>query len=204
MGWWQEHVVPRLVDKGRSPAVSNLRVRVCADLSGDVIEIGFGSGLNVAHYPSAVRSVSAVEPSEVAWKMARPRIAASGMSIQREGLDAQHLTTPDGRYDTALSTLTMCTIPDLDTALAEIRRVLRPGGTLHFIEHGRSPEARIARWQDRLQPLNGRLAGGCHINRPIGDHLMRSGLEIEELETFYIQKPTPFTYAFLGRARNTT
>jgi ubiquinone/menaquinone biosynthesis C-methylase UbiE len=173
-------------------------------MRGDVIEIGFGSGLNVAHYPSAVRSVSAVEPSEVAWKMARSRIAASGISIQREGLDAQHLTTPDGCYDTALSTLTMCTIPDLDTALAEIRRVLRPGGTLHFIEHGRSPEARIARWQDRLQPLNGRLAGGCHINRPIGDHLMRSGLKIEELETFYIQRPTPFTYAFLGRARNTT
>jgi ubiquinone/menaquinone biosynthesis C-methylase UbiE len=204
MGWWQEHVVPRLVDKSRSPAVRDLRIRVCAGLSGDVIEIGFGSGLNVALYPSAVRGVWAVEPSDVAWKMARTRIAASGVPIQRAGLDGQHLTMPDARYDTALSTFTMCTIPDLDAALAEIRRALRPGGTLHFIEHGRSPEARVASWQDRLQPLNSRLAGGCHLNRPIADHLRRSGLEIEELETFYVEGPKPFTYAFLGRARNTT
>ena len=201
MGWWHEQVVPRLVDRNRSAAVDRLRARVCAGLSGDVVEIGFGSGLNVAHYPSAVTGVWAIEPSAVAWGLARPRIPASRVPILRAGLDGQHLDLPTARYDSALSTLTMCTIPDLDAALAQLRRVLRPGGTLHFLEHGRAPEARIARWQDRLQPRNGRLAGGCHLDRPIADLLRRSGLEIEELETFYLGRPAPFTYAFLGRAR---
>lgn len=201
MGWWTEHVLPRVVDQVRSPAVTRARQRACAGLSGDVIEIGFGTGLNVAHYPDAVRGVWAVEPSDVSWRIAQPRIAASGVPIHRAGLDAQRLNMPDARFDTALSTLTMCTIPDLDAALAEVRRVLRPGGTLHFIEHGRSPDARVAVWQDRLQPLQGRIFGGCHIDRPIADYLMRSGLEIEELEEFYAQAPKSFAYTFLGRAR---
>ena len=202
MGWWREHVVPRLVDMNQGPVLGDLRTRACAGLHGDVVEIGFGSGLNVAHYPAAVRAVWAVEPSEVAWKMARPRIAAGSVRVTREGLDGQRLPMPDARFDTALSTLALCTIPDLDKALGEIRRVLRPGGRLYFLEHGRSPDARVARWQNRLQPLNGRLAGGCHLNRPIADLLRRGGLEIEELETFYIARPSPFTYAFLGTARN--
>jgi ubiquinone/menaquinone biosynthesis C-methylase UbiE len=204
MGWWGRHVVPRIVNKNRSPEVARLRARVCAGLAGDVIEVGFGSGLNVAHYPEAVRGVWAVEPSDVAWKMAQPRIAAGPVPVHRAGLDGQHLSMSDERYDTALSTFTMCTIPDLDAALAELRRVLRPGGTLHFVEHGRSPDARISRWQDRLQPINGRLAGGCHLDRPIADHIRASGWTIEQLDRFYLVKPSPFTYAFLGTARNAT
>jgi ubiquinone/menaquinone biosynthesis C-methylase UbiE len=202
MGWWTEHVVPRLADKSRSQEVTDLRIRACAGLFGDVVEIGFGSGLNVAHYPSAVRGVWAVEPSDVAWKLAQPRISASNVRIERAGLDGQHLPMPDASFDAALSTLTMCTIPDLDAALAEIRRVLRPGRVLHFLEHGRSPDARVARWQDTLQPLNGLVAGGCHINRPVADHLRRSGLHIEEMETFTLQGSTALIHAFLGQARN--
>lgn len=201
VGWWTERVVPRLADQARSPTVQKARRHACAGLSGDVIEIGFGTGLNVEHYPSAVRGVWAVEPSDVAWKIAEPRIAASGVPIQRAGLDGQRLDLPDARFDAALSTLTMCTIPDLDAALAETRRVLRPGGTLHFVEHGRSPDARVAGWQDRLQPVYGPIFGGCHLNRPIADYLGRSGLEVEELREFYVQWPKSFAYAFLGRAR---
>jgi ubiquinone/menaquinone biosynthesis C-methylase UbiE len=189
------------VDREVSPQLTDLRIRACAGLSGDVIEIGFGTGLNVAHYPSAVRGVWAVEPSDVAWKLARSRIDASDIPIERAGVDGQRLPMPDATYDAALSTLTMCTIPDLDAALAEICRVLRPGGTLHFLEHGRSPEARIARWQDRLQPIVGRLFGGCQINRPVLDHLERSGLQIEAMETFVLQGMNPLIHALIGRAR---
>ncbi len=205
MGWWRQQVVPRAADKllgVREVAV--LRARTCAGLAGDVVEIGFGSGHNVAHYPAEVRSVSAVEPSDVAWRIAWPRIAGAAAVVHRAGLDGQRLDLPDESFDAALSSFTMCTIPDLDAALTELTRVLSPGGRLHFLEHGRSPDPRVASWQDRLQPLNGRLAGGCHLDRPIADHIRRSGLEIESLDTFYDKGPKPFGYCFLGTARKGT
>jgi ubiquinone/menaquinone biosynthesis C-methylase UbiE len=202
MGWWREQVVPRTVDKVLGVGeVARLRARACAGLAGDIVEIGFGSGHNVAHYPAEVRSVWAVEPSDVAWRIAQPRVRAGSAEVRRAGLDGQRLDLPDARFDAALSSFTMCTIPDLDAALAELFRVLRPGGRLHFVEHGRSPDPRVARWQDRLQPLNGRLAGGCHIDRPVAEHLEGSDLEVERLETFYEKGPKPFGYCFLGTAR---
>ena len=178
-----------------------MRQRACAGLTGDVVEIGFGSGLNVPHYPPEVTAVWAIEPSDVAWRKAQARIAARDVDVRRAGLDGQALDLPAERFDSALSTFTMCTIPDLDDALAELRRVLRPGAALHFVEHGRSPDADVARWQDRLQPIHGRIAGGCHLDRPIGDHLERSGLQIETLDTFYEKGPKPFGYISLGSAR---
>ncbi len=202
MGWWCEQVVPRAADKLLGIGeVTQMRKRACAGLAGDVVEIGFGSGRNVAHYPAEVHAVWAVEPSDVAWRIAQPRIEAGHVEVHRAGLEGQRLDLPDDRFYAALSSFTMCTIPDLDAALAEVSRVLRPGGRLHFVEHGRSPDPRVARWQDRLQPLNGRLAGGCHIDRPIGAHLERSGLQVESLDTFYDSGPKPFGYCFLGTAR---
>ena len=177
-----------------------MRQRACAGLIGDVVEIGFGSGRNVAHYPPEVKAVWAVEPSDVAWRKAQSRIDAAAADVRRAGLDGQALDLPADRFDSALSTFTMCTIPDLDAALAELRRVLRPGARLHFVEHGRSPDAGVARWQDRLQPIHGRIAGGCHIDRPIGEHLERSGLRIDSLETFYEKGPKIFGYISLGWA----
>jgi ubiquinone/menaquinone biosynthesis C-methylase UbiE len=195
-------VVPRIVDKAlETKQVRELRRRVCAGLSGDLAEIGFGSGLNVAHYPDVVAGVWAVEPSDLAWSIAQPRVAASTMPVRRAGLDGQALELPDDRFDTALSTFSMCTIPDVDAALGEVRRVLRPGGALHFLEHGRSPDASVARWQDRLQPIQYRLAGGCHLDRPIAELVERSGLVVEELDRFYAAGPKPLAYVFLGRAR---
>jgi len=201
MAWWRERVLPHLIDRLLATGeVCELRDRVCAGLSGEVLEVGFGSGLNLAHYPAEVGGVWAVEPADLAWRIAQPRIAAAGIPVARAGLDGARLDLPDDRYDAVLSTFTMCTIPDLDAALAEIRRVLRPGGTLHFLEHGRSPRAKVARWQDRLQPIHGRLAGGCHLNRPVADHVRRSGLEIKDLTTFYMKGPKFFGYTFLGQA----
>lgn len=204
MAWWTDHVLPRVIDRALSGAeVSALRRRACRGLSGAVVEIGFGSGPNVAHYPSAVRSVSAVEPSDVAWRLAQRRL--DGMDVAapeviRAGHDGQRLDMPEASFDFALSTFSMCTIPDLDVALAELRRVVRPGGRLHFLEHGLSPDAAVARWQSRLHPLQRRVAGGCHLNRPIASSVTRSGWRIDTLEKFYARGPKPLAHLYLGRA----
>lgn len=200
-GWWTDHVVPRMVDLLlRADDVHRLRARACDGLHGDVLEVGFGSGLNCVHYPAAVRSVTAIEPSDVAWRLAQPRIDQSPVTVVRAGLDGQRLGLPDRCCDSALTTFTMCTIPDLDQALREVARVLRPGGRLHFAEHGRSADPGVARWQDRLQPLQHRVAGGCHLNRPIAEHLSRSGLRLIQLEEFYERRPKVLSYIYLGCA----
>jgi ubiquinone/menaquinone biosynthesis C-methylase UbiE len=187
MGLYGDHVLPRIINVAcaAGPAVGPLRARVCADLSGDVVELGFGSGLNVPHYPATVTKVAAVEPSDLAWKLAADRVAASPVPVERAGLDGQALPFADDSFDCALSTWTMCTIPDLDAALAELRRVLRPGGTVHFVEHGLAPDASVARWQRRLEPLQKRLAGGCHLTRQIPPSIERAGFTVQRLDTFY-------------------
>ena len=186
MGVYGEQVLPRIVNVvcDMKEAVAERR-RVCAGLAGDVVEIGFGSGLNVPHYPAAVTGVFAVEPADVAWRLARKRLSATSIPVRREGLDGQALPFPDDRFDAALSTWTMCTIPDIDAALRELRRVLKPGGTLHFVEHGLAPDERVRRWQHRFDPIQQRLFGGCHLTRPTADLLRGAGFVITELDAFY-------------------
>jgi ubiquinone/menaquinone biosynthesis C-methylase UbiE len=187
MGLYGERVLPRLINVAcaMGPVVGPLRERVCAGLHGEVVEIGFGSGHNVPYYPAAVSRVAAVEPSDVGWKLAADRIAASPVLVQRAGLDGQALPFGDDTFDCAVSAWTMCTIPDIDGALAELRRVLRPGGTLHFIEHGLAPDEPVARWQRRAEPLQKRLFGGCHLTRPIVDLVRQAGFVVTELDVFY-------------------
>lgn len=165
-----------------------------------MLEIGFGSGLNVRHYPSTLESVAAVEPSDLAWQMAQRRIDDSPVPVTRAGLDGQRLDLPDDSVDSALSTFTMCTIPDLDQALREVARVLRPGGRLVFAEHGRSDDPGVARWQDRLHGAHARFAGGCRIDRPVADHLRRGALHVDALETSYGQGPKVLAYRIVGVA----
>jgi ubiquinone/menaquinone biosynthesis C-methylase UbiE len=203
MGLWQEHVVPRIVDKACDTAdVHEARARVCAGLHGDVLEIGFGSGLNVRHYPSTVTGVWAVDPSAVARRLGSQRITASRVPVEMAGLDGQRLDLPNDRFDSALSTYTLCTIPDPDAALSEVLRVLIPGGTFRFIEHGRSPDSAVLTWQRRLEPVNRRVAGGCHLTRQIDELVTSAGFEIEALDTYYAAKgPKPFGWIFEGSAR---
>jgi SAM-dependent methyltransferase len=201
VGFYSDHVLPRLTDRCCGLVPTEHRARACAGLVGQVVEVGFGSGLNVPHYPAGVTRVLAVEPSDVGFRRAADRLAASPVPVERVGLDAARLPLPDGSVDNSLSTWTMCTIDDLDAALAELRRVLRPGGRLHFVEHGLSPDDRIARWQHRLNGLQGRLAGGCRIDRPIAGLVEDAGFRLEQLETGYLHGArTPWGYLYEGRA----
>jgi ubiquinone/menaquinone biosynthesis C-methylase UbiE len=202
MGIYRNRVLPRLQDKVmNSPDNRELRARVCAGLSGEVVEIGFGTGLNLPHYPATVTRIAAVEPSQLCVRIAQPRIAESPVPVSLVGVSGESLALPSAAYDAAVSTWTLCTISDVEAALSEIRRVLRPGGRFHFVEHGHAPEASVARWQRRIEPVWKRIAGGCHLSRPIGELIERAGLRLDRLDTFYQDRePRVFGYTFEGVA----
>lgn len=186
MGVYREHVLPRIVNVvcATKPAME-LRRRVCSGLAGQVVEVGFGSGLNVPYYPRAVTGVDVVEPSDVAWRLAARRVAESGVPVRRSGLDGQRLPFEDASFDAAVSAWTMCTIPDAPAALRELRRVLKPDGRLYFVEHGLAPDEPVRRWQRRLEPIQKRVAGGCHLTRPIVELVTGAGFTVSELDVFY-------------------
>jgi SAM-dependent methyltransferase len=186
MSLYCDHVLPRIVNRaGAVKAAAPLRKRVCEGLEGEVVEIGFGSGHNVPFYPGAVSRVAAVEPADLGWKLAAKRLSETRVPVERSGLDGQSLPFPDDSFDAALSTWTMCTIPDLAAALAELRRVLKPGAKLHFLEHGLAPDESVQRWQHRLEPLQKRVFGGCHLTRPVPDLVSGAGFTIADLDVFY-------------------
>ncbi|HKP58210.1 MAG TPA: class I SAM-dependent methyltransferase [Polyangiales bacterium] len=202
MGFYSEHIVPRCTDfmLSRAP-ILKIRERVARGLTGDVVEIGFGSGLNVPYYPEGVKRVFAVEPSPVGRKLSERRVQESSVPVVWSGLDGQRLELEDASVDCALSTFTLCTIPDVEAALRELRRVIRPGGMLHFLEHGRSPDAKVAKWQDRLNGLQQRMAAGCNLNRPTADLLRGAGFCMDALDNYYLPGPRFAAYISEGRAR---
>jgi ubiquinone/menaquinone biosynthesis C-methylase UbiE len=201
VSYYEDQVVPRIIDVVLgTKAVGQLRQQVASGLSGDVLEVGFGSGLNVPYYPPAVTRVQAVDPAVVGRKLAAKRIAASRIPIEFVGLDGQHLPVESDSIDHLLITWTMCTIPDIETALSEMRRVLRPGGQMHFIEHGLAPDVNVVKWQHRLNPIENRLAGGCNLNRPIDTLIQGAGFRFDELNRFYGKGPKSFSYFYEGVA----
>ena len=200
MGFYTEQVLPRLTDIVLGRPMEEVRARVSATLAGDVLEIGFGSGRNLPHLPPDVTRLLAVEPAAGGRALAARRIAAAGVPVAFVGADARELGLPDGSVDHVLVSWSLCTIPDVDVALGEVRRVLRPGGALHFVEHGRSSNRRVARWQDRLTPLWSHAFGGCHLNRPVDRLITEAGLQLDHLRTYRFGRPELVGFAYEGTA----
>ena len=201
-------MLPGMVERSLATApVQRQRASTCAPLAGRVLEIGFGSGLNLPHLPPRVEALDAVEPSDRAWALSKPRREEVSVPVVRVGLDGQALAAPDAAYDAVLCTFSLCTIPDAELALQEVRRVLRVGGRLHLLEHGRSPDDRVRAWQHRLEPVQRRLAGGCHLTRDPLALVRAAGLLLEETEESYLPGPAvgrPWTYGYRGVAVRTS
>jgi SAM-dependent methyltransferase len=203
MGVYNDQVLPRLTNRLLgTKEFGKVRREACDGLRGHVVELGFGSGLNLPYLPDLVTGVWAVEPSGTATGLAAKRIAASRVPVHIAGSDGERVESADASFDAALSTMTLCTIPDAAVALTELRRVLKPGAQFHFAEHGHSPDDKVAHIQERFNPLQMRFAGGCHLNRDIAALIGEAGLKIEHLRTFYLKGPKAWGYMHVGRARN--
>ncbi|HWD56499.1 MAG TPA: class I SAM-dependent methyltransferase [Acidimicrobiales bacterium] len=201
MGVYNEQVVPRLVEwTCGSAGFDRWRERTTEGLAGRVVEIGFGSGLNVPHYPPEVDTVLAVEPASVARRRAERRIRETQIHVEHVGLDGQALPLADASCDAALCTFTLCTVADPAQALSELMRVLKPAGTVHFLEHGLSPDEGVAKWQHRIEPLQRRLADGCHLTRDPSTLVERAGFVMERNEQRYVKGPKPWCWLTLGVA----
>ena len=203
MGFYSRHVLPRLLDRACSMrAIDYQRERVVPRASGDVVEFGIGSGLNLPHYDaSRVTSVTGVEPDEAIWALRGERADACAFPVSHLAETAERTSLPDACADTVLITYSLCTIPDPVGALREAARLLRPGGTVLFTEHGLAPDAKTARWQRRIDPVWSRLAGGCHSGRDIPALFKRAGLRLDDLQQGYVPGPKVLAYNYWGAAR---
>ena len=186
MSFYGDHVLPHIINVVMNNKQTRLiRGRVCSGLNGEVLEIGFGTGHNLPFIPGEVTRLQAVEPSKRSVELARTRIAAAPFAIEVVGLDGQRLGVEDESVDAVLCTWSLCTIPDPVAAVAEARRVLRLGGRFHFVEHGLAPDEKVRRWQDRWNPAQQKIAGGCNVNRDISAIIEAGGLTITRLDNYY-------------------
>jgi ubiquinone/menaquinone biosynthesis C-methylase UbiE len=202
LGFYQRRVVPCLTHLSMSQSqLLPFRQHVVGAAEGRVLEIGVGSGLNFPLYGPAVGAVIGLEPSAELLRMAGPRARTAPVPVTLLDASAEAIPLESGSIDTVVTTWTLCTIPNASLALAEMRRVLRPNGALLFVEHGRAPEAGVARWQDRIDPFWSYLAGGCHLNRKMDDLVTAAGFRIETLQNARLPGPRTHTYLYEGRAR---
>lgn len=199
---YAEKVLPRIINVVmNTKQTREIRARVCAGLSGEVVEIGFGTGHNLPFLPPEVTRLRAVEPAGLGVRLAKDRIEAAAVPVEVVGLDGQQLPIEDASADAVLCTWSLCTIPDPVAAVREMRRVLRPGGQLHFVEHGLAPDASVRVWQARLNGMQQRLGGGCHLNRDIAAILGAGGMRTTRLDRYYGKgEPKAFGALYEGTA----
>jgi ubiquinone/menaquinone biosynthesis C-methylase UbiE len=201
MSLYERWVLPKLIDfaMGQRP-VQKYRREVVPAARGRVLEVGVGSGMNLPLYASSVKEVIGLDPSEQLLDMARRRSAQAVVPVDLMRGSASAMPLDDDSFDTVVMTWTLCSIADPLAALREMRRVLKPGGKLLFVEHGLSSDAGVARWQHRLTPIWRHLAGGCHLDRKIDDLVRAAGFELPVLKTEYAEGPRPMTYMYEGHA----
>ena len=202
MGIYERFVLPHGINFACGmKAVADQRAKIVPEAGGRVLEIGVGSGLNLPFFaPSRVSELIALDPSPELLRMARSAAHAASLPVRFVEAGAERIPLEAASVDSVVMTYTLCSIPDSDAALSEIRRVLRPGGRLLFSEHGRAPDERVRRWQERLNPLWKRVAGGCHLNRDVPAMLTQAGFQVDRLETGYLKGPKPMTFNYLGAA----
>jgi ubiquinone/menaquinone biosynthesis C-methylase UbiE len=201
MGLYRDCIVPSLVDLSmRNKRLAPYRERVAGAAEGRVLEIGIGSGLNLPHYVGAAEQVFGIDPSPGLLARTRRNAQRVPLPVRLLAGSAERIPLDDRSIDTVVSTWTACSIPGVAGALAEMRRVLRPGGRLLFVEHGRAPDLGVAVWQDRLTPLWRLLAGGCHLNRKIDDLIAEAGFRIDRLQCGYIPGPRIMSFFYEGAA----
>jgi len=182
--FYEQKIFPHILDKAMK-GMKDLRAETLSGAEGDVLEIGFGTGLNLDHYPPSVKRLSALDPMEALDERVARRVARASFPVERHALPADGvLPFEDGRFDTVTVTWTLCTIPDASAALREMRRVLNPQGKMFFIEHGRSDESSVARWQDRLNPIQNSIVCGCNLNRKIDALIEGAGFQMQKLDRF--------------------
>jgi len=202
MGFYSDVILPRFCDLAmRNKDLLPIRERVIGAAQGRVLEIGVGSGRNLPFYRAPVTEVLALEPAPRLVSMARSASRGTSIPISFLEASAEAIPVEDHSVDTVVTTWTLCSIPRAATALAEMRRVLRPGGRLAFVEHGLAPDDGVRRWQDRLTPVWRCCCGGCHLNRPIRSMIEGAGFRIDKIETSYIPGPRPLTFTYEGSAR---
>ena len=201
MGFYSNLVIPYCIDFAMSgESLRQYRQQLLKDVAGEILEIGFGTGLNLPHYPDKVKKITTIDPNPGMQKLARSRIAASNITVDYQVLNGESLPMDNNSFDSVVCTWTLCSIPLADRAIMEVYRLLKPGGKFFFIEHGLSQERRIQLWQNRLTPLQKVIADGCHLNRNIKD-IVEQEFDNVTVEQFYAPKlPKVIGYMYRGIA----
>lgn len=203
MAIYRDAILPRVINVAcGTKEIAEWRRKAVEGLTGVVVEPGFGSGLNLPWYPPEVERVYAIDPAELGQKLAQDRLEESAVTVEFIGLDGQQIPLEDDSCDAGLLTFTLCTIPDASQALSELRRVIKPGGRLHFLEHGHSPDDGVAKWQRRIEPVQKRVFDGCHLTRDMPELIADAGFTIDSVEASFAKGPKPLSYFYLGVATN--
>jgi ubiquinone/menaquinone biosynthesis C-methylase UbiE len=204
LNWWERHIVPKLIGCACSqPQIMKARSRIVGQSSGDVLELGCGGGINTAFLnPAQIKSYSGLDPSPGLLDATNKAVQKFGVQAEIRAGIGEAMPFEDARFDTVLVTFTLCSVQDQAQVLAEMRRVLRPGGKILFLEHGRAPDPDVQKWQRRIEPIWKRIGGGCHLTRSIEKAYVEAGFKIMQCEKSYMPKtPRPFGWIEWGEAR---